>query len=110
MLPTFQTMEGSIRLQTHTTNSRIQFSKAPRRSNKSATRAQPGDEMGDAARGLVPDFVRGSAVVRLPIRGIAVLIGVKVFVRLGCDNFMDFANGSVRALVRSEEHTSELQS
>src|SRR5207253_6085140 len=97
--------------------------------------------MGDPAGNLLPDLVRGGAVVGLPIRGIAVLIRVKVLVRLGGNDFMDSANRAVGALVarsddqlraigrqdtlafvrsaigqaklhgiRSEEHTSELQS
>ena len=91
-------------MQAHATNLGVQLFQAPRRSNERPARAQPCDEMGDPAGNLLPDLVRGGAVVGLPIRGIAVLIRVKVLVRLGGNDFMDSANRAVGALVaRSDD-------
>src|SRR5205807_1902555 len=55
--------------------------------------------MRNAARSLRPDFVRRSAVMRLPIRRIAVLVGVKIFVGLCGNNLVYLANRAVRALI-----------
>ncbi len=55
--------------------------------------------MRDAPGGLLPNFVRGAAVMRLPVRGVAVLIGIKIFLRLRRDDLLHAANRTVRALI-----------
>src|SRR5437588_4074694 len=99
VLPAFQAVEGRIGLQADAANFAIQFLQSPCRSDKSAAGAQPGHEMRNAARSLRPDFVRRSAVMRLPIRRIAVLVGVKIFVGLCRNNLVYLANRAVRALI-----------
>jgi len=62
-----------------------------------------------AAAGLFPDFVRGGAVVRLPVSGIAVLIGIEIFLRIGGDDFVNFADRAVGGFVarRHDEFCAE---
>src|SRR5271163_1774464 len=55
--------------------------------------------MRDASAGLLPDFFGGGAIVRLPIRRIAVLIWVEVLFRFRCDDLMNAANCAVGAFV-----------
>src|SRR5579859_7951477 len=92
-------MKRGVGLQAHAANVWIQFSQAPRCPYKSAARAQARDEVGDAAGSLLPDFIRGRTVMGLPVGGIAVLVGVKVFSRIGGHDFVDFANRAVGTLV-----------
>src|ERR1035441_3765188 len=63
--------------------------------------AQRGAEFCVAPAGLLDDLRPGVLEMRLPVRRVVVLIGVKIAVRIGQVNF---------AAQRSEEHTSELQS
>ena len=77
----------------------IEFAQAARGADECAARAEACDEMRDAAFGLIPDFVGGAVIVGLPVRGIAVLIGIKIFFRIGGDDFVDFANGAVGGFV-----------
>src|SRR4051812_44768188 len=61
--------------------------------------------MRNASTSLFPDFIGGGAIVGLPVRRIAVLIGVKIFVRLGCDYLLYAANRTVRTFItRSNNH------
>ena len=91
-------------MQTHAANLRIQFFEALRRSYKSPAGAEPRYEMRYAAGSLRPDFVRGGAVVRLPVCRIAVLIGIKVFFGLRGHDFMDFVNRAVSAFIARSDH------
>src|SRR5260370_40821830 len=52
-------------------------------------------------------FVGRAAIVRLPICGVAILIRIKIFLRLAGN---DFPHAPKKYFYRSEEHTSELQS
>src|SRR5580698_7919226 len=60
--------------------------------------------MSNAPPGLLPNLIRGGAVVRLPIGRIAVLIRVKVFFRFGRNNLMNPPNRSIRTLVAGRDH------
>src|SRR5580692_1077076 len=55
--------------------------------------------MRDAGAGLLPDLLSGRAVMRLPIRRIAVLIRVEILFRFGCDYLMNAPNCAVGALI-----------
>src|SRR5258708_4487609 len=60
--------------------------------------------MSDAAGGLLPNFIRGTEIVGLPVRGVAVLIGIKIFVRIGGDNFLHAANRAVGAFIAGSSY------
>src|SRR5271165_3599326 len=55
--------------------------------------------MRQAGAGLLPDFLGGSAVVRLPIRRIAVLIRVEILFRVGRDDLVNAPNCAVRPFI-----------
>ncbi len=71
---------------------------AARGSHEGAAGAEAGDEVGDLAFGLLPDFVAGGAVVGAPVLVVAVLVGVEVAVGLGSDEFAGLADGAVGAV------------
>ena len=97
-------MEGCVGLQAHATDSRIEFFEPPHRTDESAARTESCDKMRDAAGSLRPNFVRRGAIVRLPVRGITVLVRVKIFLRISRDDFMHFANRPVGAFIAGSDH------
>ncbi len=60
--------------------------------------------MRDAAGGLLPNLVGRGAIVRLPVRGIAVLVRVKIFLRIFRHDFLHFANRAVGAFIAGSDH------
>src|SRR5260370_8568488 len=82
VLPTLESVEGRIRLQADAADARVQLLEAPCGADKRAARSECSHEMRDAAPCLLPDFAGRSAVLRLPVGRIAVLIGIKIFLRL----------------------------
>ena len=56
--------------------------------------------MGDAAFGLLPDFIGGAVIVRAPVGIIGILVGVEVFVWIFRRKFAHFANRAIRPLAR----------
>src|SRR5271169_6640641 len=66
--------------------------------------------MRDAPAGLLPNFLRGSTIVRLPVRRIAVLIRVEIPFRVGRDDLMDATNCAVGALIAGGNDESGPQS
>src|SRR6185369_10497215 len=97
-------MERSVGLQTDAANGRIEFFEATRGSYESAAGAQSRDEVGDAATSLFPNFVCRAAIVRLPVRRIAVLIGIKISFGIVGDHFLDAMNGAIGAFVARSNH------
>ena len=71
---------------------------AARGAHEGAAGAEAGDEVGDLALGLLPDFVGGGAVVGLPVLLVAVLVGVEVAVGLGSGQGAGLADGAVGAV------------
>ena len=59
-----------------------ELAQAPAGADERAARAETGDEMRDAALGLLEDLDGGRVVVRLPVGGVVVLIGIEV--PIGC--------------------------
>src|SRR5277367_5366355 len=55
--------------------------------------------MRDAGAGLLPNFLRGSTVVGLPVGRIAVLIRVEILFWVGCDDLMDAPNCPIGAFI-----------
>src|SRR5947207_11060119 len=82
MLPSLQAMEGCVWLQTHATDCWIQLFEPSRGADKRAARAKRRDKMRDTTGCLLPNLLSRSAIVRLPIRGIAVLVRVEIFFRI----------------------------
>src|SRR5207244_720673 len=89
---------------THAANLGIQFLQPPRGSNKGAARTESCDEISDATGSLLPNLICRGAVMRLPVRRIAVLVGVKVFVRLRSHDLVYFTNRTVGAFVARSNH------
>ena len=54
--------------------------------------------------GLLPNLVGGGVVVRLPVRGIAVLVGIEIFLGIGGDNLVNTADRAVGAFVAGSDH------
>src|SRR5260370_42349926 len=55
--------------------------------------------MRDAPGGLLPNFIRRATIMRLPVRWIAVLIRVKIFLRLSRYDLLHAANCAVGAFI-----------
>src|SRR5207244_8892735 len=79
VLPAFEAVPRTVRLQADAENSRIQFLQATRRSDKRAAGSKTGDEMCNPAARLLPDFVCSASIMCLPVGGIAVLIRIEIF-------------------------------
>src|ERR1700741_4023909 len=99
VLPAFKSVEGGVGLQADATNGGIQLLEAARCAYEGAAGAEPGDEVGNATGGLFPNFVGGASIVRLPVRGIAVLIRIEVLFGIGGNDLMDAADGAVGGFV-----------
>ena len=99
VLPAFEAVERAVGLEADAADFWIEFAEAARGADECAAGAKAGDEVRDASFGLIPDFVGGAVIVGLPVRGIAVLVGIEIFLRIGGDDFVDFANGAVGGFV-----------
>ncbi len=99
MLPAFQAVPRTIRLQADAANFRIQLFQSPGRADERATRTQRGDKVRDAPLRSFPNFVGRAVIVRLPVRRIAVLIRIEIFLRLGGGEFTNAANRAVGAFI-----------
>src|SRR5439155_12184897 len=104
MLPSLQAMEGCVWLQTHATDCWIELFEPSRGADKRAARAKRRDKMRDATGRLLPNLVGGCSVVRLPIRGIAVLVRVEIFFRIFLNNLVRPANCAVGAFITGCDH------
>ena len=80
-------------------NLRIEFLQAARVSYECSAGSQACHKVSYAAAGLLPNLVRGGLIMRPPIGGIAVLIGIKIFVRLGRNDLPRAEDGAVGPLV-----------
>src|SRR5258708_18008878 len=99
VLPACKAVNRRTRLQTDAANRGIQLAQPPRCSHKRAAGAQSGDKMRDAPAGLLPNFICRAAIVRLPVRWIAVLIRVKIFLRLSRYDLLHAANPPFGAFI-----------
>src|SRR5260370_8059292 len=97
-------MEGCVGLQAYATDCRIKLLEPSRRSDKGAARSECRNKMRDAAGGLLPNFVGGGAIVSLPVRGIAVLVRIKIFLGICGDDFVHFANCTIGAFIPRSDH------
>src|SRR6266446_1430179 len=66
--------------------------------------------MRDATGGLLPNLVGGSAIVGLPVRGIAVLVRVKIFFGIRGNDFVHFPNRAVGTLIAGSDHEIRAES
>src|SRR5467141_5321218 len=97
-------MEGGVGLQAHAANCGIQLLEPPRRSYEGAAGTESRNKMRDAAGSLLPNFLGGGAIVSFPVRGIAVLVRVKILLRIRRNDFVHFANRAVGAFVTGSDH------
>ena len=98
VLGAFDAVEGRVGLQGDALHGGIQFFEAARGADESTAGAEHGDEMGDAALGLLPDFVGRAQVVRLPVRFVGILVGVKILVGMLGGQLAREANRTVGAV------------
>src|SRR5260370_34210520 len=97
-------MERCVGLQAHTADFGIEFFEPSRGPAESAARPESRYKMRDAPGSLLPDLVGRGEIVRLPIRGIAVLIRVKISLRSSRDAFLRFATRAVSAFIAGSDH------
>ena len=73
--------------------------------HEGATRAEARDEVRDAPFGLFPDLRRGGLVVRLPVGGIVVLVGIEVPIGVFGGQFAGFEDRAVggEARIRQDQ-------
>src|SRR4051794_36221960 len=100
MLRALDSMERRVWLQRNASDIRIQLPKPPCRANKRSSGSHDRDQVCDASRSLLPDFVRCRRVVRAPVRIIGILVGVKILLGIFLREFMGDTSGAVRSLSR----------
>ena len=81
-------------------NTRVELLQAAGGADEGPAGAKPGDEVRDAPGGLLPDFHRRAIVVRLPVGGVVVLVGIKIGVGVLGVELPGFADGAVGAFGR----------
>src|SRR5205085_7433901 len=96
----FESVERRVGLHEHGAQGGVQLAQASHYTCERARSAYPCEEVRDPAPGLLPDFGRGSLVVRAPVRGVVVLVRVEILLRLfGGESLRESLRG-VRALAR----------
>src|ERR1035441_4865388 len=98
MLQALEAMESAGGLRRDALHSRHVAFEAPGGSHERARSAHGCDEMRDAPAGLLDDLRPGVLEMRLPVRRVVVLIGVKIAIGIGHVNFAAEQNGPVGAL------------
>ena len=76
-------MERGIGLHADALDGGIEFFESASDADECAAGSDAGDEMGDPAFGLPPDFHRGGFVMGAPVGIVVVLIGIEIFIRIG---------------------------
>src|SRR3990172_2910694 len=84
----------------YTPDRRGELLEPPAATDESPAGSQPGNEVGDAALGLLPYLFRGGPVVRSPIGGVVVLVGVEVSIRLRGGELAGLEYGAVGSFQR----------
>src|ERR1700730_2878162 len=59
--------------------------------------------MSYAPGGLLPNFIGGAVVMRLPVGRVTVLIGIKIFFGIGGDNFVYAPNCAVGGFIAGRD-------
>src|SRR5205085_10048535 len=75
-------VERRVGLHEHGPQGRVQLAQASHYARERSRSADACEEVRDPAPGLLPDFGRGSLVVRAPVRGVVVLVRVEILLRL----------------------------
>ena len=100
MLQAFQPMEAARGLGRNALDLRqipLQTATGP---DESAARSQGGHEMRNAAAGLLDNLGAGGVEMRFPVRGVVVLVGIEIQVRLSLKNLAYHADRPIRAFPR----------
>ena len=96
----FDAVERGIGLERNAANLGIQFFQPACRPDEGSGGAEHGDEVGDAAFGLLPDFVRCAFVMRAPVGVIRILICIKIQIGMALGELPRNFDGSVRTFGR----------
>src|SRR5437016_8017232 len=104
MLETFQAMQRTIWLHTDALYFRLELFEPARDAHECAAGSQAGNKMCNLAFGLLPDFHRGGVIMGAPIRGVVVLIGIKIFFGTRIDQSSHFALCAVGAFAWISEN------
>ena len=99
MLPAFKAVPRTVRLKADEANCRIKLSQSATCADKCSARAESCYKVRNFASRLFPGLIRGRAVMRLPICGIAVLVRIKIGVRVRRYEFAHTANCAIGALI-----------
>ena len=103
MLQALDAVEGRIGLGGDDAHPPVHPLQVTARAHQRARGAQGGDEVGDAALGVAPDFRAGGGFVRLGVGRVVVLIRLEVAVGIGLEDFARLEDGAVGALQRIGE-------
>ncbi len=98
VLEAFEAVEGGVGLHGDAADVGVELAEAAGGAHEGAGGAEAGDEVGDLAFGLGPDFVGGGAVVGAPVFVVGVLVGVEVAVGLVGGELAGLADGAVGAV------------
>src|SRR5581483_9131872 len=98
VLCSLDSVERRVRLQGNTADIRVQLLQSAAGPDKGAAGAKHGNEMRDAAFGLLPDLVGRGFVVSAPVGVVRVLVGVEVAGGLGGGELACLADGAIGAL------------
>src|SRR5947207_8780227 len=104
MLPAFEAVPRTIRLQADEANFRIKLAQSPACADKCSARAKSCYKVRNFAARLFPDLSRGCAVMRLPICGIAVLVRIEICVGICGNELAHSANRTIRAFITRRHH------
>src|ERR1700733_3065002 len=104
MLPAFKTVEGGIGLQTYALDVRVKDFQPARDAGESSAGSQSSAEMRNGAARLAPNFQAGVCKVRTPIRGIAVLVGIKISFGIRVKKRLHAPDRAVRAFIGRREN------
>src|SRR5258706_10592171 len=82
VLQTLEAVKRRIGLKRYDLDVRIELLKPAAGSHEGAARSQPGNEVSNSSRGLLPNLDGRGVIVRLPVCRVVVLICVEVEIRI----------------------------
>src|SRR5688572_23346581 len=92
MLQPFEAVKRRVRLKRNEAYRRVELTEPATDADKGAARAESSDEMRQPPARLLDDLGSGRIEVRPPVAVVAVLIGIKVPVRIGRYHSPNFSN------------------
>src|SRR5438876_313937 len=94
----------TIRLKADEANCRIELVQSPARANKCSARTESCHKVRNFAVRLFPYLIRGRAVMRLPICGIAVLVRIEICLGICGNEFANTANLAISSFIAQRHY------